>query len=148
EIRIKGAESVGSVLGGGRYDRLIEKYGGEPTPATGFGLGIDRVIAAMGDALKAESKRLIFIATVDSGKTSEKAMRLAQELRSLGEAAETDLMGRPLSKQLDYAGRKGVAYTMVIGDKEISSGKATLRDMRTGKEKVVSLKGEEIAKML
>ncbi|MBI4019626.1 MAG: histidine--tRNA ligase [Candidatus Aenigmarchaeota archaeon] len=146
EIRIKGAESLGSVLGGGRYDRLIEKYGGEPTPATGFGLGIDRVIAGMSNTALSEPKGLFIISLSEPAK--EKARELAQELRVAGIVAETDLMGRPLSKQLDYANKKGVKYTLVIGDKELSSGRAMLRDMKSGKEIQVGLKAKEIAKTL
>ena len=53
-------------------------------------------------------------------------------------------MGRALSKQLDYAGKKGVKYSLVIGDKELSSGRAMLRDMKNGKEKNILLVSEVI----
>ncbi|MBI4014656.1 MAG: histidine--tRNA ligase [Candidatus Aenigmarchaeota archaeon] len=143
ETFVKGFENLGSVVSGGRYDRLIEKYGGEPVPATGFGLGSDRLAEIVN--ISGVRNPSVFIANVDA---PAKARELCYALRALNVAAETDVMGRSISKQFDYAGRKGVSYVVVIGEKEVKSGKAMLRDMATGKEKPVALDARAIAASL
>src|SRR3989344_1320823 len=134
ETFVKSFENLGSVVSGGRYDKLIEKYGGESVPATGFGLGSDRLAEIVN--VQGAQNPSVFIANVDA---PEKARELCYALRSLGIASETDLMGRSISKQFDYAGKKSVSYVVVIGEKEVKSGKAMLRDMTSGKEKPVAL---------
>lgn len=134
ETFVKGFESLGSVVSGGRYDRLIEKYSGESVPATGFGLGSDRLAEIVN--VQGARSPVVFIANVDA---PVKARELCYALRALGVATETDLMSRSLSKQFDYAGKKGASYVVVIGEKEVTSGKAMLRDMASGKEKPVAL---------
>jgi histidyl-tRNA synthetase len=148
ETFIKDYEPLGSVVSGGRYNKLIEKYGGEKTAATGFGLGIDRLFPVLEEKklLDNEPKKSMFIVTV--GKVSERARKLAQELRFLDIPAETDLMGRSLSKQMNYANTKGVPFIIVMGPKEVKSKKAKLRDMESGKERLVSLNAGDIAKKL
>ena len=66
-------------------------------------------------------------------------LQLSKNLRNIGVPNEYDLMGRDLRKQLDYANSKGIPYLIVLGPKEIASGKIKLRDMKTGEEKEISL---------
>ena len=80
----------------------------------------------------------IYIATM--GETASKfAQELVYKLRKANVCAETDLMGRSLKAQMKYADKKGFLYTVVLGDNEIESGKAVLKDMRSGEQKDVSL---------
>ncbi len=138
ECVITGFEELGSVVGGGRYDSLIERYGGQTTPATGFSIGIERLMQVLEKKnLIQEAKRAsVYIATVNE-KFIPDAMKMAEKLRSYGIVCECDLMPRSLSKQLDYASSKKIGYVIVVGEKEMSSGKYRLRDMTTGDEKEV-----------
>ena len=137
ETFVKGCENLGSVASGGRYDSLIGVYSGKDTPATGFGIGIDRLM----EVVKGKEMQLsvkLFVAPVKE-EARIKAMELTQQIRKNGISAETDLMGRDLRKQLEYAGNRGIPYALIVGPKEIGSGRFTLRDMKTGKEESLSL---------
>ena len=124
----------GTVCGGGRYDGLLEELGGKPMPACGFGMGIERLLLLM-EAQKTpfpEPKHCdIYLASMGENATRETA-RLAQELREEGIAAQFDTFGRSLKAQMKYADKLGAAYTVVLGDSELESGKAQLKNMADG----------------
>lgn len=136
---------IGSIGGGGRYDNLIEVFGGKPTPATGFAIGIERLIPIL------ESKGLlpefkigsdVFVAYI--GKELEirkKAVEITQALRREGLKAEYDVQGRKLRKSLEYANSLGIPYVVILGKRDLEQGKATLRDMESGEQFVVPLEG-------
>jgi histidyl-tRNA synthetase len=130
-----------SVGGGGRYDDLIEVFGGKPTPATGISIGIDRLVSVMEernmlDMEQASTK--IFVVNVSESVIGN-ARQVAREIRSQGIACEYDITGRSLSKQLAYVNSRKIPWAMVLGEKEINSGKAKLRNMSTGDEVDVNL---------
>jgi histidyl-tRNA synthetase len=110
-----GAQS--SICGGGRYDGLIEEIGGPPTPALGFGAGVERLLLAVEEAGIAppEPARIgIFIAT-DEGAPRDLVLRWLKELRARGIPADTDYAGRSLRGQLTQAGRLGAETIVVVG---------------------------------
>ncbi len=144
ETMVKGSEDMGSVASGGRYDRLIGLYSGNDVPATGYGMGIDRLL----EIIKPEKERTsvkAFVAPVKDD-VADKAVRLAQSLRSSGISTETELMGRNIRKQLEYVSKKGIPYAVILGPKEVQERKYTLHDMKSGKEAKLSL--EQIVKKL
>ncbi len=144
EIAIKSKTVVGSVAGGGRYDKLIELYGGKPTPATGFSLGVERLYEIMKNEGMLKTPKTctkIFIVAVNE-KVRDEAIKIAEKLRKRGIEAETDLMGRDLRKQLEYTNSSGIPYALFVGEKELEAKKFTLRDMKTGKEN--KIQGEQI----
>lgn len=137
-----------SIAGGGRYDKLVEAYGGKPTPAVGISLGLSRIVDEM------EKKRLfkiddypakVFVCAVNDDVKKE-AIKTVRELRKKGIAADFDTAGRNLRKQLDYINAKKMPYAIIIGPEEIKTKKLVLRDMGTGKEKKLEL--EKIIKDL
>lgn len=131
-----GAGAQGTVCGGGRYDGLIEELGGKPTPAVGFGLGIERLLMVMeaeGAAIPADAVPKIYFCDM-GGETRMLAQRLAAELRAKGIWAEHDLMGRGLKAQMKYANKLGAEYTAVIGETELAEGKGKLKRMSDGEE--------------
>jgi histidyl-tRNA synthetase len=142
ETMVKGSENMGSVASGGRYDKLIGIYSGHDVPATGYGMGIDRLLEIM-DAGKGEkvapAVRAFVVSVNDTVRNH--AMEITQKLRSEGISAETELMGRGLGKQLEYAGKKGAPYAVIVGPREVKEKKFTLRDMKSGKESKLSLSG-------
>jgi histidyl-tRNA synthetase len=139
-FEIKGSEGIGSIAGGGRYDKLLGIYGQEDY-ATGISLGIERIITLLKEMKKESSKTYtkVLVANVKP-EFYKNALGTAQELRNGGIAAEVDLNCRNLRKQFDYANALGIKYVVILGEREIKEKKFTLRDMASGKEKSVSLK--------
>lgn len=131
----------GTVCGGGRYDGLIEQLGGKPTPALGFGMGLERLILTMQnqgcDFINPE-KCNIYIASMGE-KGEHKSVELVKKLREEGFFAEYDLVGRGLKAQMKYADKIGAGFVVVLGDNEIETGKAKLKNMKTGEQIDISL---------
>lgn len=134
-----GAQST--VCGGGRYDGLIEELGGAHVPSLGFGMGLERLLMVM------EAKGVSFpetpVCEVYFASMGEAAARrcftLTTKLRQGGVAAECDTVGRSLKAQMKYADKIGARYTLVVGDDELASGTARLKDMATGETEDVTL---------
>lgn len=135
-----GAGAQGTVCGGGRYDGLIEELGGKPTPAVGFGLGIERLLMVMeaeGAKIPADAVPKIYFCDM-GGETRMLAQSLAARLRAKGIWAEHDLMGRGLKAQMKYANKLDAEYTAVIGETELTEGKGKLKRMSDGIETEVA----------
>ena len=141
EVYAEGFEEYGSIAGGGRYDELIELFGGEPTPATGISLGIERIVPLLGKKGAFEDLDLgprVYVASA-SDAVRAKAIEVAQKLRRSGFSTDLDLMGRSLTRQLDYANRKGFKRVVIVGEKELAEGRVSVRDMATAEQWEVKL---------
>ena len=126
----------GTICGGGRYDGLIEELGGQPTPALGFGMGLERLLMTLhnqGDTLAKEDPCYLYIVPMGE-KAADKALQLSAALRREGVSAQTDVMGRSLRAQMKYADKIDARFTMVIGDNELENGEAVLKNMKTGEK--------------
>ncbi|QUI23690.1 histidine--tRNA ligase [Vallitalea pronyensis] len=124
----------GTVCGGGRYDKLIEECGGKPTPAVGFGAGIERLIMTMeavNGPMAFEPSRDIYLGAMgdDAMKTT---FALVNDLREHGISAETDLMSRSVKAQMKYANKIGSKYSVIIGDNEIAENNVRVKNMEDG----------------
>ncbi len=131
----------GTVCGGGRYDGLIEELGGPHVPSLGFGLGTGRLLMlleAQGIELPKPSGCDIYIAPMGENASYEAAAIVA-DLRAGGISAQTDVVGRSLKAQMKFADKIGAKYTMVLGDDEIASGKAKIKNMDSGEATEVKL---------
>ena len=140
----------GTVCGGGRYNNLVKEVGGKPTPAVGFGMGIERllmVLEGLNLSVGAPEIPSVYIAPLSSDQMLD-AYKLVAELRSKNVSADTDIMGRSLKAQMKYAGKRGYAYVVVLGENEINDGKAKIKIMATGEEVAVELNklAEEISR--
>jgi len=141
EVSAKGYEDYGSIAGGGRYDEIIGLFGGEPTPATGVALGIERIVQLLDRKNGFVNLRLgveVLVSPVSESVKST-AIEVAQSLRKSGISTTLDLLGRGLSKQLNFADRKGIRKVIIVGEKELKKGCVTLRDMATGDQKKVKI---------
>jgi histidyl-tRNA synthetase len=139
----KGGEEVGSIFGGGRYDRLCRVYGKRDIAATGVAGGIERLMISLErDNLfpKNQFGAKVFIGTVQES-LKPTVMQLAQNLRDNGIATEIDLKARPLGKQLEYANAVKIPYLVVIGPQELQSRTVRIREMATRKETETPLDG-------
>jgi len=148
EVSAKGFEDYGSIVGGGRYDEIISLFGGEPTPATGISLGIERIMSLLEKRGGLESLKLGVDVLVSPVSESMKpiAIEIAQSLRRSGIPTTLDLLWRGLSKQLDFADKKGIRKVIIIGEKELKDKYVTLRDMTTGEQQIVKM--EELPRLL
>lgn len=129
-----GAQST--VCGGGRYDGLVQELSGPALCGIGFGMGLTRIILAMkalsekgSICLPEKQKPLLYIAPMGE-KCSVFALSQCEKLRKAGIYAECDLISRSLKAQMKYADKIGSRYVLVVGDNELESGKAILKDMR------------------
>ncbi|MBR4909963.1 MAG: histidine--tRNA ligase [Clostridia bacterium] len=135
-----GAQST--VCGGGRYDGLIAQMGGKDTPALGFGLGIERlmiILESLGANIPPEKKCFLYVAPIGD-RAGIEAAKICAVMRENGYEAVSDLCGRSLKAQMKYADKIGALYTMVLGDDELASGKAALKNMATGKTDICDIK--------
>ena len=138
------AEGIGAqstVCGGGRYDGLVESLGGPKLSGIGFGMGITRIILAMREAgladIKSPSPKL-YIAALGE-RAMVKGLEITERMRRCGNICECDIVGRSLKAQMKYANKIGAGYTLIIGDSEIDSGVAQLRNMQDGTQTEVNL---------
>lgn len=131
----------GTVCGGGRYDGLIEELGGQHTPSLGYAIGIERLLLlleAQGIEIPAAPTCDIYIAGLGE-KAQLKSFELVKTVRSSSLSAECDIVGRSLKAQMKYADKIGAKFSIVLGDSEIESGKAQLKNMETGEKAEISL---------
>ena len=132
-----GAQS--GVGGGGRYDRLIEELGGQPTPGMGFAAGVERILLAgtVHPTAPPSVDLLIVRGDRDSRAVATHAFELAREARLAGLAAQLDLAGRSLKSALRHADRIGARYVAIIRDETLAS----LKDMGSGEQRELELEG-------
>jgi histidyl-tRNA synthetase len=136
-----GLGSQNAIGGGGRYDRLMEQYGGPATPGLGFALGFERTLLAMeaaGATTGGPPLSQVYVASVDDTVRMD-AFALACALRDARVAADVDHQRRSLKSQFKQADRLGAAYVVVVGPDELSCGEVTVRDMATKAEERVAL---------
>ncbi len=139
----------GSVLGGERFDKLVEKIAGIAVPATGFGLGFDRTLEAAEElglipSLATNTKVLV---TIFSPDLQRQALQVAAKLREAG--INTELYPddqTKLDKQLKYADKKGIPYVLILGEEEAKNDTVTLKTLAT-REQVTLTIDEVIAKL-
>ena len=125
----------GALVGGGRYDRLTEVFGRKDIGATGVAGGVERIVMALQrhGILKQQAKVLVYVAYA-SDDVRNKAVEITSALRSSGIAADYDILGRALRKQLDDASMKGAALAVIVAPNEIAADQVIVRSMKDGTE--------------
>ena len=130
-----------AICGGGRYDRLLELVGGEPLPATGFGMGdvvLGELLSDRG-LVPAFQRELDYFVVVVSAQERPEALRIAQALRESGKSVAYSLRDQSLLKQMKVAAREGASVVLIIGPGELERGCFIARDMTSGEEQEVVL---------
>ena len=153
EVQVhEGLGSQNAIGGGGRYDRLMEEYGGPVTPSLGFALGFERMVLAMqaAGALEETAARTDAFVALAEPTARAQAFALVSALRDAGLSAEMDHQGKSLKAQMKAADRLGASFTLILGADELAAGEATLRDMNTKAERRVTLSeaADEVAHSL
>ena len=141
-----------TVLGGGRYDGLIEEFGGSPTPAVGFATGVERLTemyekANSSNIQNSELTPDLYIVSVGEKENIE-TIKISEELRKEYFVVEKDIMERSFKAQMKYADKIRAKYLLVIGENEISTGKAKIKNMETGNEIEINLQVEDIINII
>ncbi len=134
--------SQGAVCSGGRYDGLVEKLGGRPTPAIGWAMGIERFVAlyeACGGEVPSGAAD-VYIVAAGSG-TLERAFQVAEELRDElpGLRVEVNLGGGSFKSQMKRADKSAAEFALILGEQELADGNIGLKPMRGGDQTTVSL---------
>ena len=135
-VNDKGKEVIfGSVAGGGRYDKLIARFGKEDVPATGISIGIDRLIYAIEqfDKIQSNKKPLIIIANLIPEQISN-YLSIAEVVRDEGYACEIFYGSNNLSKQLKYSDKRKASLVIIIGEDEIKNKTISIKNLTVGKE--------------
>jgi histidyl-tRNA synthetase len=139
EIQPAGGSAQSTLGGGGRYDDLIEELGGKPTPAIGFGIGIERIILNLKKQkvpVPSPPGLQVLVAYMGDEARNE-SIRLAARLRQAGISAMMTTGNRSLKAQMRQANSLSVRYAVIIGDEEVKTGTVTLRDMSNARQKTV-----------
>jgi histidyl-tRNA synthetase len=120
-----------TIAGGGRYDALFAQLGGKPTPACGFGMGMERVLLAM-KAAGAKAQPVVDVFVVHSGEAAEQeAWRLAESWRDAGRNVVMG-PGGSFKSQMKKADASGARFAVIIGDDEVAARRVTLKPLRGG----------------
>ena len=140
----------GAVCSGGRYDGLVEKLGGRPTPAIGWAMGVERFVAlyeACGGEVPSQHVD-VYIAAVGEG-TMERAFALAEELRGgiAGIRIEMNLGGGSFKAQMKRADKSGAAYALILGEQELAEHRITVKPLRSKDDQFSAAQDELTARL-
>jgi histidyl-tRNA synthetase len=146
EIEYEGLGAQKQVCGGGRYDNLVQTFGGESTPALGFAYGVERLAMALEAQEKSEAPSDgmqkgfsdLFIVPLDED-SLRPSLALAGRLRAKGLKVEADLSFKNLRKALRYADRTGACFIALIGEEERASASVKIKEMKTGEERLFAI---------
>jgi histidyl-tRNA synthetase len=131
-----------TVAAGGRYDGLVKEIGGPATPGIGFALGVERAISLMDTRNVVFPRPVLFIAALGPDAVAL-TLPLVHRLKSSGIPVETDYTGASLKSQMKKADKSGAGHTLIIGEQEMKSGTAVLRNMRTKEQTGIALNNIE-----
>ena len=122
-----------ALLGGGRYDGLVETLGGKPTPGIGFAAGMERFLIAMDDQSNVSKTDVYFICLGEAGLST--ALSLTNELRQSRFNVMFDPLRRSLKAQLREANKSGARFALILGDTEMEKGTVVFKDLEKGEQK-------------
>ncbi|MFC4542598.1 histidine--tRNA ligase [Halosolutus amylolyticus] len=122
-----------SIFGGGRYDDLIEGFGGQPTPAVGVAPGLAPLSLLLQRAGVWPDEELVTeYYVLQVGDTRSEAARITRDLRDRGHVVETDVAGRSFGAQLDYADSINAGTVVIVGEQDLANDEVTIKDMESG----------------
>lgn len=134
EIKSNSLGSQNAVCGGGRYDTLVQTLGGNATPAVGWAMGMERLMALIPDV--AEQKIDAYIVCQDLKET----LKMAKILRNSGLKTEFDMQGKNFSKGFEKALKSGAKFAIILGEEEIASNKVTVKNLLTKEQQTLDTK--------
>lgn len=139
-VPTKGEGSQSAILGGGRYDNLVEDLGGPPLSGIGFALGVERTASLLSDLPLSEEETVIIIPL--SKNERKHVFAVAKELRGAGISVIVDPKIRNIKTSLSWANKAGAKKVIIIGEREVEKGSLILKNMISGEQK--EIKREDI----
>jgi len=135
---------LGSICSGGRYDNLAEYYTNQKLPGVGISIGLTRLFYQLSqiDAIKADRESISQVLVVPMDTEIEQCLTIAKELRNAGINTDVYLEEGKIKKKIKYADRWNIPYVIIVGEEEVQTQKFTLKNMKTGEQKQLSI--EEI----
>lgn len=129
-----------AVGGGGRYDKLIELFGGEATPALGFAAGLDRLILAMSERnlFKKTPERKILVLPLTYDQRAY-GFRVADKIREYGYRTEVDVLRRNIKRALSHSINNNYNFIVFLGEKEMRENRVTIKNIQSGVQRTVSI---------
>jgi histidyl-tRNA synthetase len=140
-FEVNAPEMEKALAGGGRYDRLIELFGGESTPAVGIAHGIDRIMIALQaqkTVLKVREEKTVMVIPINEV-LKAKALKISQILREANMPVEVEVSGRKVSKALEDADRREMDYAIIVGEKELKEGSVVIRNLAKREQTTVKI---------
>jgi len=137
EVLTKELGAQNAVAGGGRYDGLIEQLDGPADPGIGFAIGLERVVLLLGDDARSAAPLALLIPLGEAALGA--LLPVARTMRQAGVAVEIGYGNRKLQKELERANRLAARYAVIVGDTELASGQAIVRDMQSREQRPVML---------
>jgi histidyl-tRNA synthetase len=153
EVKVPEMGGEGQVLGGGSY-KLLHLFGlPDLDPCCGFGLGFDRVLlgleaqaeaAGREEVVPGEVDPLGTIAVIPFGIDASHVLPIVAALRNAGERVDLELRSRKIGKAMKWANSTGAAFTVVVGPRDLESGQAMLKSLKSGEQQAVELNAEAL----
>jgi histidyl-tRNA synthetase len=147
EVTSENLGSQSAVAAGGRYDSMVDEFGGPPTPGIGFAMGMERIIPLIKESAEISEGPEIFLCPLGED-AAEKALLLTEQLRSEGLWAEMNFDGTSLRSQMRKANKIGAKKVAVIGDDELKNNKAVIKNMLDKEEVTINLNVSEFIKII
>lgn len=142
-FEIKSANpKLGTICAGGRYDTMMELYSGKSVPAVGISFGVDRLTILFEQNKDKTQTQIVLVGVKDEN--YNEVLKIAEELREKGLKVRTDLMGRNMRKQIEYASSLGAPYIGILGDSEIENKEISIKNLETGEQKTIKLEEFEL----
>ena len=135
-----------TVVGGGRYNGLVETLGGPATAGLGFGSGLERLLLTMeaqGVSFPEDSVPDVFLGSIGD-EADRRVQKLVLELRRAGAAAERDTLGRSVKAQMKYADKLHARFSGIVGEEELAGNRVVLKDMASGERVECALEATAI----
>ena len=137
--------SQGTICGGGRYDGLVEKMGGNPVPATGFAMGIERLVLLVKEQPEKVQQKKISLYFVVLGRKAQKAsMKISRDIHHMiaDIVLTNDISLGSLKSQMKKADKSGADYALILGDEELKNNNIALKPLKgQGEQQLISLEG-------
>ena len=127
-----------SIGGGGRYNGLVEQLGGPPTPGIGFGIGLERLILALGDELP-DARTLTGFLVMLGDEARAAGPQILHRLRQSGVRADCDYAGRSMKAQMREANRQNARFALILGEDELAQNALAVKNMETGEQQVLAM---------
>ncbi len=136
EVEVRTADGPVVVVGGGRYDDLVSRLGGPETPAAGFAIGLDRLVACLPEP---SPPGLDLFVLVPSEQATGQAVKLMRKARARGIRTDLDPRGGSFKSQMKRANKLGASHVAILGERELLEGRVSLKNMASGEQAEVGL---------